>query len=400
MKKIILPLVFTCLFWTASEAQNMLTNGSFECFTSMPTSYAQYNRSCGWTNCGGTGSPDYYYNPNFMGPFFDPTPPPHGAGQMGFITRHSSTNFREYVSHSLNTPLIVGQDYEVSFFLSQGGPGNSYGSSSNNIGAHFSVGTLTQTGTGPITSVSPQIEITSILNMMYMDSWQQFTFVFTATTPANQVTFGNFHDDAATSVSAGDLRCVYEIDSIVIQQRIILSVNITNFEAEKVNERQAALNWAVLDPSNEYQRVFVQHATDGIDYKTIGSLRDVQNGSFLDVNPSDGDNYYRLRFVKADGSGSYSEHKVLNFKLKNNRDIQVYPTVIDEYFNVFINTTKHASTVNVQVIDYLGRVLSDKRIALDNGRQLLGFDADYPAGNYLIVVNVDGVRNTYKVLVR
>lgn len=207
-----------------------MTNGGFETSSSLPNAPCQWNLATGWSNvngsigCGGAASPDYYHTggtgvTNLPTNSLGTTVVPNGGNAvMGFLTWSGtlSPNFREYISTPLSSPMVIGTAYQVSFWLTNG-VNPYYGSGSDNIGMHLSVGPLTQTGTGPI-SVTPQYNITAVT---YSSSWVQFSFNITPTSAFDQITIGNFFDDLSTTSTvftpgATFQRAYYFIDDIVI----------------------------------------------------------------------------------------------------------------------------------------------------------------------------------------
>ena len=207
------------LFSQIAISQNLLTNGDFENYTSLPFNYGQTDLATGWNNVNGFyfgsyASPDYFHTLGTVGSYFGTIAPFSGNAQMGFCTYlNSRPDFREYTSTQLACPILVGQQYQVSFYLSNGN-NNSYSKGTNNIGIHFSSGPLTQIVAEPI-PVIPQIEIPSITYIN--NSWQLFTYTITATATYNYITIGNFKDDDNTLISSfGSTGAYYFIDNIVV----------------------------------------------------------------------------------------------------------------------------------------------------------------------------------------
>lgn len=196
--------------------QNLVPNGGFEDYTSLPNGYAQFYLATGWLNLNGnlTGppfaSPDYFHTLGSVGTAFGQIAPHSGDGQMGLCTYHAGLgNFREYISIELTTAMIPGQTYQLTFYLTNGF-GGSYTAGVDNFGVHFSVGPLGQAMDEPVL-VTPQLEIPGII--YHENFWQEYVFTFVANNAANYITIGNFEDDFNTSVSGGT-RAYYFIDDI------------------------------------------------------------------------------------------------------------------------------------------------------------------------------------------
>jgi len=221
MKKSIIILLLYLSANTLFAQFNLVPNGDFEAYSSLPTDYGQANLAIGWNNVNGdytnsTGSPDYFNTLSFIGagtsfgvvamlPF-------SGNGQIGLVTIQQGL-FREYISSQFISPMNIGQKYSISFYITNG-IDNFYTKGSNNLGIHFSNNPLYQAIDESI-SVIPQIEIDTII--YFWNEWHHFSFNYTADSSYNFITIGNFKDDAHTLVSSyGSNGAYYFIDKIEI----------------------------------------------------------------------------------------------------------------------------------------------------------------------------------------
>jgi hypothetical protein len=192
--------------------QNLVPNGGFESYTSLPNDQSQWHFLTNWTNAGGTSVQGLYGDPDFFhlngsGPAQLPHPPvawvtPHGdSAIMGFLGYHDPspgiTEIREYVSVQLSAPLTVGVHYRVSFWTTNGDSGIGHYYKCNHIGALLSTHALDQDGTSYIPA-SPQMEIPGEL---FSNEWKQHVFYVTADSAYEYLTIGNFYSDAQTTKS-------------------------------------------------------------------------------------------------------------------------------------------------------------------------------------------------------
>ncbi|MBA3674339.1 MAG: gliding motility-associated C-terminal domain-containing protein [Chitinophagaceae bacterium] len=220
-------VIFYFLHPYFAKTQNLVTNGDFEIYSNLPTRYGQSYLAVGWNNVNGiyvgfTGSPDYFHLLANYGTYFGQITPISGSAQMGFATYlNTDKDFREYISTKFSSPMVAGQQYQISFYITQGNDEN-YTMSSNGIGVNLSTIPLTQ-GNNTFIPVSPQIEIPSIVTQK--GSWQQYVFTFIAGSAFNYITIGNFRNDANTSVSSGLRGAYYFIDKIEVTP----SCNLLNF---------------------------------------------------------------------------------------------------------------------------------------------------------------------------
>jgi gliding motility-associated-like protein len=183
---------------------NLVPNPSFETNTGLPSTLGQYNLVDNWSNSGGpTAFSADYFHTNGIGVAQLPTTslltsmPKSGNATMGAIIYSFASNYREYINVQLTSPLIAGATYDVSFYVTAGNfNGNAGGTGANNIGAHFSVGAITQpAGSAPF-NIVPVFNYNTVF---YDSNWVQMSFQYTATTPIDFLTVGNFYDDAGTT---------------------------------------------------------------------------------------------------------------------------------------------------------------------------------------------------------
>jgi gliding motility-associated-like protein len=222
MKKLILYIILS--FTISIQAQtNLLSNGDFELFSSLPSSWGQCNFAIGWNNINGNysgspyASPDFFYNPiiNIL-KILGPISPFSGNGQMGLVlydNYSSNPNFREYISSSFINKMYPNHLYKISYNLTNGV--DTFATlASNNFGIHFSNSPLIQLIAEPI-YVKPQIEIDTII--YFWNYWQHFSFNYMADSSYKFITIGNFRDDAHTLISlTGKNDAYYFIDKIEI----------------------------------------------------------------------------------------------------------------------------------------------------------------------------------------
>src|SRR5688572_5681773 len=188
-------IVILLLASAISNAQNLVPNGDFESYSVLPGNPGQYNYCTGWDNCGGFGSPDYMHMngtgivqlPN---PFPSTVYPHGGEAIMGLcIYEISYANFREYASQQLSNPLVVGETYQLTFYVTNGNsPINYGGSGCDHFSVAFSSSPLSQPAS-LIINFTPQFIYNGFL---YDNNWQQVIFTFTADSAYEYITFGSF----------------------------------------------------------------------------------------------------------------------------------------------------------------------------------------------------------------
>lgn len=192
---------FIILFATQLlSAQNMVFNGDFEQYSSLPDSLSQWRKCVGWTNAGGAATTDYYHT---MGKGEAKLPESHLAkvspyshnAIMGFYTWTKYGDYREYLQTKLNTPLRIGKKYRLTFWLTNGNSNWSNAYSSNHIAACLSTKPLVQSGITYM-NVKPQLEIQG---QVWDTVWTQVTLEFLADSAYQYLTIGNFYNDSLTT---------------------------------------------------------------------------------------------------------------------------------------------------------------------------------------------------------
>jgi len=220
--------LFTLVIFLSAQilhGQNLVSNPDFETYSMLPSGPGQYNLATGWNNCNGTGSPDYFHTmgsgivqlPNC---FIGTVNPNSGNGCIGgALYYYSPPDFREYLSSQLISPLVAGNTYTVSMYVTNGVTSGTYGGGGiDNISVAFSMQPLTQFGSAPIAYV-PQVTYGTIF---YSYTWQLITMQFVADSAYEYLTIGNFTTDANTLYQQFDpcsnFGAYYFFDDISVEQ--------------------------------------------------------------------------------------------------------------------------------------------------------------------------------------
>lgn len=330
-------VVVTSLF-----GQNMVSNPSFETYSSLPSNGGQWIRATGWLNVnGGSGwpyaSPDYCHalgsgNIQLPNTIFGTVNAYDGDGVMGLIMYYPSTlNFREYIATQLTSPMTVGTTYTVSFYVTNGVAVTIGGMGVLSFGVCLSTGSLTQVNNEPI-NATPQFTTASI---QYNTAWERITFDIVATQPWDHITFGNFETDVGTTSQVftvvSNPGAYYFLDSIsVTGATVILPIELLEFNALATDEGDVELRWtSVTETNNDYYTI--ERSQDGMAWDNIakvtgaGNSMETLNYSELDRNPFAGISYYRLKQTDFNGDFEYSKVRAVNLTAFGGEDILVYP---------------------------------------------------------------------------
>lgn len=228
------------------QAQNIVNNSGFESYSTLPDSYNELNRASGWSNCNGHyvsqgswGSPDYL---SLLGSgvallpcgYISCATPHSGNGIAGFITYNGNlTNNREYIRTYLVNPMVVGQQYEVSFFITRGTNALSK-FVSNNVGILFSVDSTWQTSPYTMLPHTPQLNVSSVIDST---DWKEYNFTFTADSAYNYITIGNYYSDANTTLvskiqNSNQIYAYYMVDDISVTPSVNEIIETNEFDQQ------------------------------------------------------------------------------------------------------------------------------------------------------------------------
>ena len=199
-RKIILFFILTLsfFFFISSVAQNLVPNNSFE---SIDTCYYHHLGSSAvstappWDSPT-SGSPDLYNTcaSNIPDSFTGYQYPHSGNGYVGEdFSSDSGPNIREYIQVELDTSLVAGQEYCVSFYVSLA---DKMRYACNNLGIYFSTThTHINASYAPL-NFTPQINDTNIVSDT--TNWTLIYGQYTAQGGERYIIIGNFFSDALT----------------------------------------------------------------------------------------------------------------------------------------------------------------------------------------------------------
>jgi hypothetical protein len=411
---IYLALFMTTLLSIQLEAQNLLGNGDFELVSSPPSAQGQLARAIAWRNCNGQtafpyATPDLFTEAATGGlqwpnTFAGTVAPQSGNALAGFITSNFFVpDFREYVCYPLSAPMLVGQTYTVSFWLTNGS-GNWYGArGSNNIGVAFTIGAPVQIQHEPL-PVIPQIEMTSIIHNTV---WTKYTFTFLAGTAYNHITIGNFRNDLATSTAvftSGNGVAYYFIDNVEVRQSLPLPAE--NLQLQQLeNDDLMSLNWHLPENATG-DEIALERSTDQNTFTQVEDFGKVTNAG-ADVTYKDAtalaglQYYYRLRDLSPNGELRYSP--VIAAKFGKGGDFvagHLYPNPIrDRFFLDF--TALVQGELEMRLLDAAGRLIHTETQTLEIGQPSTAFNVPTgtSTGIYHAQFNFQGQTFTKKVVI-
>lgn len=340
-------------------------------------------------------TPDYFHTSgtgggNSPNTSFGTCLPHNGNAFIGLYSKHSSQlNSRDYMSRQLNSPLVVGQTYTISFWMSSGTGNYYYGSSCSGMGIQLTMTPLYQANhenTGGI----PQAEVPGA---PWIPNWTFYSFTYVATSAFQYVTVGNFYPDAAvTTVNHASANyptaAYYFFDEIVVEPTSVLPIELISFDVTDI-ESAVAINWSTnVEINNDYFEI--ERSMNAEDWVTIDRVEGAGNSESridyrsLDADPGTGTIYYRLKQVDFDGATHYSDVK--SVRRLSNEEVNLYPNPANEFV---IIENKGIKDKQIIVLDMYGKDVTSltNRFNMDY-EELSRLDiVNLPKGTYVIMIN-------------
>ena len=214
MKKEIL-LFLACCSSLISGAQNLVSNPGFETYLTCPA-FGQFSSVFiqNW-NKPTVGSSDYYHY-NCPGIVPVQQAPRTGSAYAGIIAYNYGTEYREYITGTLQTPLTAGQVYDVDFYVSLN---DGYIQAVEELGAYISVAAPGPFSNALHLNLIPQIENNNG-TITDTSGWKHIYGQFVAAGGEQYITIGNFHDDAGTTITqpgtTGSYGAYYFVDDVSV----------------------------------------------------------------------------------------------------------------------------------------------------------------------------------------
>lgn len=279
MKSISLSIVLFIFSIIALQAQNLVVNPSFENYTGCPQGPSELDNANNWrdpfTNVNGDtcSTSDFFHACNPLGGLAVGVPanilgtePAHtGDGYAGIILFEGfvpnltscdyipglSSSWREYVEGELSQPLVAGQQYCVSFYVSLA---DGVKWASDDFGVYFSntlVDVNCTTVQNSVLPFTPQLEYCDSA-ITETNGWTRLQWTYVASGGEQFITIGNFKDDNSTTVACVNPSAInpysyYYIDDVsVVPQSCCFASIIEPEESACVTDAQFDLQLTAL----------------------------------------------------------------------------------------------------------------------------------------------------------
>lgn len=201
----LLLFLFSFSFCPSATAQNLIYDWSVEEYETCPTGLALTMFVPHWLSF--RANPDYFNSCSpTLGPltnYFGWQHPKTGDGLIGVVTFSTGlSNAREYPGVELLEPLVVGESYDISYYVAAAFNPNFSGRATNNLGILLMTENYLVLDEQGITPNFAHLNIDTIVSDTA--SWVHVTGTIVADSAYQYVAFGNFYDDASTQVVSLD----------------------------------------------------------------------------------------------------------------------------------------------------------------------------------------------------
>ncbi|MBL7818867.1 MAG: HYR domain-containing protein [Saprospiraceae bacterium] len=139
------------------------------------------------------------------------------------------------------------------------------------------------------------------------------------------------------------------------------------------------------DDTGAFQKLGTVNASTGNDAPTLFD--------FVDSNPLEGDNHYRIKTVDFDGIERLSAVKTVNFS--NLSDANVYPNPADDVLNIDLKAYE-GRAVGIQVYNAMGKLITVTQVDKASALPIQVSTSEMPVGSYLIRLLPEGKREVTK----
>lgn len=176
---------------------------------------------------------------------------------------------------------------------------------------------------------------------------------------------------------------------------IVLPVELSNFEASSLKSA-IELTWSTSSEIN-FSHFEVQKSNDGLPWQNIGEVSASGNSSekllynFIDYQPFQNKNFYRLKQVDFDNSFAYSKVEIEQFNVSQ---VYAYPSIVLPGGN--FNIKGISNTAIIQLYSMKGQLIKTVELSSENSQII----ADFAKGIYILNIQNDGFITNKKLIVK
>lgn len=180
-----------------------------------------------------------------------------------------------------------------------------------------------------------------------------------------------------------------------------LPVVLVDFSAQLNNNKTVDISWSTQMEVN-LSHFIIERSADGSNWEPIGTVQAIGNSqivsnySFVDHQPLDGLNYYRLQMTDLDNKYGFTQLQLIRTPV--NKLFKIFPNPAKNYVDVTLSKNKNGV---VKLIGPYGQILQQKYIEANNSGTTVNFQlSSYTPGNYYIqVIADDGTRDIGRLMI-
>jgi hypothetical protein len=184
-----------------------------------------------------------------------------------------------------------------------------------------------------------------------------------------------------------------------------LPVVLSSFNAV-AEANKARIEWTTSSEQNN-DRFEIERSSNGRNFyklstvKGKGTTSASNNYSIYDNNPSNGVNYYRLIQYNLDGRSTDHGVKAANFRLTPIASVTAFPNPAKSDLAIRLRNFT-GKNLTIMLSDVLGRLVHKEIIETENGQgeYKLNLKSKPLAGEYIMLVSGEGLKETIKVVIR
>lgn len=180
----------------------------------------------------------------------------------------------------------------------------------------------------------------------------------------------------------------------------LLPVELTSFYLRPHEEDKVLLRWnTATELDNDF--FTVERSRNGIDFTPITNIKGAgtttlpQNYSFIDENPYNGINYYRLKQTDFDGTTDYSEVRSIEIKGQDTHP-HVFPNPVENILSLDLGTQTKTTDLNYSIYDWAGRELMRGTLNNANGTGRIDLTNTSAMTTGMYVLKIEGFEEGFK----
>jgi Secretion system C-terminal sorting domain len=184
-----------------------------------------------------------------------------------------------------------------------------------------------------------------------------------------------------------------------------LPITLEYFTARKNTATSSILNWKTSQEINTAS-FNIERSNDAIGFKKIGTVRAAGNSnvgieySFIDNNPVQGINYYRLKQIDIDGRFIYTPVRHIIFDKLDAGAVKYYPNPTNGILTVELASINSNEIRVINICNATGAVINQLKIAASAGNKMQIDLSKYAKGIYFIQVKTVTINSTERIILK